>query len=854
MTTANPPLTYAELGNEDEFPITRLVAVSGKQGSSRKPSRVKATIDGFAALGIQTLLDLLMFYPFRYIDRRQSVKIGDLWQGNATDEEVVVLGEVTSVIAQQNFGGRQWQRSSSKGRCRVEIDDGTGKLQCTFFNQPWRANQLSEGMQVHLFGKVKWFRGAPSMANPLVDPIGDKVGKIVALYRQSAQAKQHSIDTRKVNECIEEVLKRAEQRGFSDPIPAEVRKEHSLITRDYALRWIHEPDDFPQMTLARNRLVFDELFRMQTWLFRRRERIRRESRGIPHEPNEEFLQAYYRSLPFKMTAAQQRAINEITEDLAKPWPMQRLLQGEVGSGKTAVGIVAMLVAAGGGHQAAIMAPTEVLAEQIYFTTKTYLDRCVDADGQSRLKVPDQGTLSGERELAIAILTSRTTPAKRTEMLEKLAEGTIDIIVGTHSLIQKDVVFKSLGLVVIDEQQRFGVEQRAVLQEQPGEPAPAATPAGYRTGLSDGQDDLSGQSSNTPTSVASSSRPSESQTSAVESDVDKSNRTPDLLVMTGTPIPRTTAMTVLGDLDLTELDELPSGRSAVTTKWMPAEASKMWQEVRDEIAAGRQAYVVCPTIDAPKASDRQSASSSSGEGKEKPSKTKAIKVSHRQQPQFRPRVIQASHVKQLESDFTSNVEAGVIATHARLSQRELADCSIGLLHGRLKPEEKERVMEQFRSGELDVLVATTVIEVGVDVPNATAMVIMEAQQFGLAQLHQLRGRVGRGEHQSVCFLVGEATTPEAQQRLEAMLETNDGFELAKLDVEIRGEGTIMGDKQSGRGSLLLARLQRDEEWVRKARAAAEELVLADPELADHQALAEEISVMLQEESAAFLTKT
>lgn len=805
MTTANPPLTYAELGDEDEFPITRLVAVSGKKGSGRKPSSVKATIDGFAALGIQTLLDLLMFYPIRYIDRRQSVKIGDLWQSNAPDKEVVVIGEITRVTAQQNFGGRQWQKGGPKARCQIDIDDGTGTLQCTFFNQPWRAKQLSEGMQVHLFGKVKWFRGAPSMANPLVDPIGDKVGKIVALYRQSAQAKQHSIDTRKVNQCIEEVLKRAEQRGFADPIPAEVRKQHSLITRDYALRWIHEPEDFKDMTLARNRLVFDELFRMQTWLFRRRERIRRESRGIPHEPNDKFLQAYYDSLPFVMTAAQQRAISEITEDLARPWPMQRLLQGEVGSGKTAVGIVAMLIAAGGGHQAAIMAPTEVLAEQIYFTTKTYLDRCMDAAGQSLLKVPAPDTLEGERELTIAILTSRTTPAKRTELLEKLAEGDIDIIVGTHALIQQDVEFKSLGLVVIDEQQRFGVEQRAVLQEQSGEPAPAATPAGYRTGLTEDAETASRSEETAPTS-------------------DKAvNRTPDLLVMTGTPIPRTTAMTILGDLDLTELDELPSGRSAVATKWMRAETDDMWQTVKNEIAAGRQAYVVCPTIDAPK----------------------AIKMSERQL------------MESGSGGKTSNRNAaapGVIAIHARLSKRELADCSVGLLHGRLKPEEKERVMEQFRSGELDVLVATTVIEVGVDVPNATAMVIMEAQQFGLAQLHQLRGRVGRGEHQSVCFLVGEATTPEAEQRLEAMLKTNDGFELAKLDVEIRGEGTIMGDKQSGRGSLLLARLQKDEDWVRKARAAAEELVLADPDLADHQALAEEISVMLQEESAAFLTKT
>lgn len=807
MTTANPPLTYAELGDEDEFPITRLAAVSGTKGSGRKPSSVKATIDGFAALGIQTLLDLLMFYPIRYIDRRQSVKIGDLWQSNPPDKEVVVIGEITRVTAQQNFGGRQWQKGGPKARCQIDIDDGTGTLQCTFFNQPWRAKQLSEGMQVHLFGKVKRFRGAPSMANPLVDPIGDKVGKIVALYRQSAQAKQHSIDTRKVNECIEEVLKRAEQRGFADPIPAEVRKQHSLITRDYALRWIHEPEDFKEMTLARNRLVFDELFRMQTWLFRRRERIRRESRGIPHEPNDKFLQAYYDSLPFVMTAAQQRAISEITEDLARPWPMQRLLQGEVGSGKTAVGIVAMLIAAGGGHQAAIMAPTEVLAEQIYFTTKTYLDRCVDAAGQSLLKVTAPDTLEGERELTIAILTSRTTPAKRTELLEKLAEGAIDIIVGTHALIQQDVEFKSLGLVVIDEQQRFGVEQRAVLQEQSGEPAPAATPAGYRTGLTE--------------DAETASRSEETATTSDES----VNRTPDLLVMTGTPIPRTTAMTILGDLDLTELDELPSGRSAVVTKWMRAETDDMWRAVKNEIAAGRQAYVVCPTIDAPK----------------------AIKMSERQ-------LMESGSGGNKRTSNRSAAAPGVIAIHARLSKRELADCSVGLLHGRLKPEEKERVMEQFRSGELDVLVATTVIEVGVDVPNATAMVIMEAQQFGLAQLHQLRGRVGRGEHQSVCFLVGEATTPEAEQRLEAMLKTNDGFELAKLDVEIRGEGTIMGDKQSGRGSLLLARLQKDEDWVRKARAAAEELVLADPDLADHQALAEEISVMLQEESAAFLTKT
>jgi ATP-dependent DNA helicase RecG len=420
--------------------------------------------------------------------------------------------------------------------------------------------------------------------------------------------------------------------------------------------------------------------------------------------------------------------------------MHRLLQGDVGAGKTVVAVSAMLVAVEGGHQAALMAPTEVLAEQHYLSVRDML---------GDLRVPDTGaTLFDERPVRVALLTNRVIGRAREEVLAGLAAGEIDILVGTHALLVDRVAFRRLGVVVIDEQHRFGVEQRAALRGK-------------------GDD-------------------------------------PDVLVMTATPIPRTAAMTVYGDLDLTVLDELPPGRTPVTTVWArgPMEEAAAWDRVREEVAAGHQAYVVCPLIEE---SDRVEARSAQEE-------------------------------------------------YERLRHGELAGLRVGLLHGRMAAREKEQTMAAFRRRDFDVLVATTVVEVGVDVPNATVMVIEDAGRFGIAQLHQLRGRVGRGAARSWCFLLGEAGTPEAEARLAAMERTTDGFELAEVDLEIRGEGTILGARQSGRSDLKLASLRRDKDLVRLAREVAFEIVDADPALVAHPALADEIRHLIDPEEAAFLFKS
>lgn len=747
-------------------------SAGGRATQQPRHSRLE---QGFAALGIATILDLLTFYPKRYIDRRNFAKIADisgqLRQNAQTDNEVVVLGEITSVEAQHRLGGhKSWQQGHRKARCNITVVDDTGSIACTFFNQPWRANQLKVGMEVHLSGKIKLLGKKLTMANPMVDLIGDKVGKIVPIYPQSAEAKQLWLDSGKVRECLEEAMRRAQRRGFADPLPPKLRSRFRLVSRGEALRNIHFPQDFSDQARARERLAFDELFRAQVWLFRRKLERQRAAQGVQHQPGGEFQQAWHDSLPFKLTGAQERAIKEIDTDMSLPWPMQRLLQGDVGSGKTAVAMAAMLTAVGSGHQAAIMAPTEVLAEQIYFTTKDYLARCLTAAGNSALKLQDSTVLQEQRDLRLALLTSNLTATKRSALLRDLAQGSIDIVVGTHALLQADVAFKSLGLVVIDEQQRFGVEQRAVLQEQMTAPR--------------------GSQGVAPRGAAA---------------AQAGSRVPDLLVMTGTPIPRTTAMTLLGDLDITELDEMPFGRAAVTTARVrtDSQVAKMWGQVRDQLRQGRQAFVVCPAIHQPD---------------------------------------ELQGLARRES---------AIASYHQLRQDQLADYKVGLLHGQMKTEHKEQVMTQFRSRQIQALVATTIVEVGVDVPNATVMVILDAPQYGLAQLHQLRGRVGRGQHPSKCFLVGEAPNEEGEQRLDALTQTTDGFELAKLDLEIRGEGTVMGERQSGRGSWKLVRLARDEPLVHKVRSAAEDLVKADPTLQGQPDLWQEVQFMLRDEATEFL---
>jgi ATP-dependent DNA helicase RecG len=475
--------------------------------------------------------------------------------------------------------------------------------------------------------------------------------------------------------------------------------------------------------------------------------LERRSAGIAHQVGGELVRRFHAQLPYSLTNAQNRVIDEIERDLASVHPMHRLLQGDVGSGKTVVAVSALLVAVEGGMQGALMVPTEVLAEQHAMSVRALLEG---------FTMPADHQLLGERPLQVDLLTGRTTAAERRRIDARLQQGETDILIGTHALIEEGIAFKSLGAVVVDEQHKFGVEQRAALREK-------------------GAGDL----------------------------------VPDVLVMTATPIPRTAAMTVYGDLDVSTLDEMPPGREPIATIWEKVQPGELtlgeltaWAHVREEVAAGRQAYVVCPLIEESEKLDARSAE----------------------------------------------------ATYEELSQGELTGLRLALLHGRLTSAEKEKVMTEFRSGAIDVLVSTTVIEVGVDVPNATIMVILDADRFGMAQLHQLRGRVGRGVGlKSWCYLVGAGASEGGEERLSAMVRTQDGFELAEVDLDIRGEGTILGERQKGRNDLKLASLRRDRDWVRKARDVAFELVDADPTLADHPDLLNEIEAFLDEDEREFLFK-
>jgi len=678
--------------------------------------------EALAAMEIFTVLDLLTHYPRRYLDRTRQAAIADLKVG----EEALVLATVKRVQA----------RRTRQRRTMVEVDvfDGSSYLHCVFFNQPWRAKQLSVGTQAVFYGKLETYRGRRQMNNPVVDLVGDRTGRIVPIYPQSEKA---GLTTWELAGFVEEALARA--GPFADPLPADWRARLDVADRTWAFRSIHNPESMAAAQSARRRLVLDELLRMQLALVMRKRAIERESKGIRHVVDGELVPRFHARLAFDLTGAQRRAIAEISADLAGPHPMHRLLQGDVGSGKTVVAVTALLTGIQGGYQGALMAPTEVLAEQHDVSVRHLL---------GHLDVPDPATLTGDRPLRVELMTNRTTAAERSAILARLAAGGVDLLIGTHALLEEKVAFAALGVVVIDEQHRFGVEQRAALRGK-------------------GDD-------------------------------------PDVLVMTATPIPRTAAMTVYGDLDVTVLGEMPPGRSPVTTRWARGdlEEAEAYRRVAEEVAAGHQAYVVCPLV----------------EESEK---------------------IQARSAKE---EFE------------RLSTEVWPDLRLGLLHGQMPARDKEAVMSSFRLGWLDVLVATTVIEVGVDVPNATVMLIEDADRFGMAQLHQLRGRVGRGGGQSWCYLLGEATTPESEARLAALERTTDGFELAEVDLDIRGEGTVLGTRQKGHSDLKLASLRRDREWVARAREVAFALVDADPGLDGHPLLREEMGLLLEPAEAEFLFKS
>jgi ATP-dependent DNA helicase RecG len=705
-----PPLTLRDLS---QIGVDRLKGVGERKLASLRE------------VGVETVLDLLTTYPRRWVDRTNECRVSDLVPG----QEALVLVTVRSVS----------KRPTKNRRTIVEavVGDGSGRFHIVFFNQPWREKQLREGLQVALFGRPEVKFGGLQMANPIVDLIGDRTGKIVPIYPQSEKA---ALTTWEIAGWVEDALKRCEPRGIADPVPAEVVGRLGMVARHQALLSIHTPETYAEKEVARRRLAFDELLRVQTVLVMRKRALERESKGIRHAIDGELTGRLRAALPYELTGAQQRAIAEIEGDLAGPHPMHRLLQGDVGAGKTLVAVSAMLTAVQGGHQAALMAPTEVLADQHAAGVKRLLQG---------VTVPDPGNLFGDRALRVELLTNRVTGADRKAVMAGLADGTVDIAIGTHALIQDAVQFHSLGVVVVDEQHRFGVEQRAALRDK-------------------GDGEL----------------------------------VPDVLVMTATPIPRTAAMTVYGDLDVSVLDELPPGRTPIRTKWANGALMEQgaWATVREQVAEGRQAYVVCPLIE----------------------ESEKLEV------------------------------ASAEETFERLVHQELKGLRIALLHGRMPSAEKEAVMDAFRRGEFDVLVATTVIEVGVDVPNATVMVILDADRFGIAQLHQLRGRVGRGAHESTCWLVTQEVE-DHNPRVQALVDSTDGFVLAEADLELRGEGTLMNTAQKGRSDLKIASLRRDRELVELARGVAFEIVDADPMLEQHPQLLDEVRLLFTHDDEAFLFK-
>ncbi len=632
-------------------------------------------------------------------------------------------------------------------------------LTITFFNQAWREKQLPVATEAAFFGKLDVYRGRRQMTNPVVDVLGragqgdELTGVIVPIYPQSGKAEVFTWEIRKL---VSQALRRCESRGFADPLPDEVLDRFDLVDRDAAYRTVHQPASLPEANAARKRLKFDEFLRIQVGLVARKRAMERTEEGIAHlldgaggsrRPDARSLVAqFHAELPFALTGDQRRAIDEIERDLARPAPMHRLLQGDVGSGKTVVALSALLVAVQGGHQGALMAPTEVLAEQHWLSSQAFLaGLTVSGDGATG------ASLFAERPLTVALLTNRTTAAERRELARGVADGTVDIVVGTHALLYETIEFRSLGVVVIDEQHRFGVEQRAWLRERGNESA-----------------------------------------------------IPDVLVMTATPIPRTAGMLIYGDLDKSELREMPPGRTPITTEVIgpePLDRERAYARLREEVAAGRQAYVVCPLV----------------EGSDK---------------------VQAK---------------AVTAEYERLQHEDLAGLRLGLLHGQMPSRDKEAVMAEFRAGRLDAIVSTTVIEVGVDVPNATVMIIEDADRFGLSQLHQLRGRVGRGAAQSWCFLFADPATDDGRERMAAIAASTDGFALAERDLEIRGAGEVFGERQSGLTDLKLGRIPRDADLVADARAVADAILDRDPLLRHHRALADEVEDLLGDEQVDMLFK-
>ncbi|MFZ5917426.1 MAG: ATP-dependent DNA helicase RecG [Chloroflexota bacterium] len=691
---APAPRSAPRLGLDS--PVTTLSGVGEKK------------LQQFRRLGVETIYDLIYHFPHRYNDFSALKTINQLTYG----EEATVIGTIWETKARHTRSGGVIVQSI--------IADGTGTVEATWFNQPFLAKSLKAERQVVLSGAVDAYLGRLVMKSPeweFLEKEQIHTGRLVPVYPLTEGIKAKWL-RRLIKRTVDYWTKR-----MPDYLPRSVRESLGLPALENALIQIHFPDDWQSLEQARRRLSFDEFLLIQLGVLRQRQMWQaRPGRALESRPA--LLEAFFSSLPFALTAAQRRAIDEIAGDMQQSRPMSRLLQGDVGSGKTVVAAAAMLLAAVGEAQAVLMAPTEILAEQHFNSLNTLYGRLA--------ALSDDGTAPALPQ--VRILTGSVIGAAREQIYADIASGRANIVVGTHALIQKGVDFKDLALTIVDEQHRFGVEQRAALRQK--------------------------------------------------------GHNPHMLVMTATPIPRTLSLTMYGDLDISTLDEMPPGRQPVETRWfLPRERERAYNFIRNQVEKGYQAFIICPLVEG---SDR--------------------------------------------------IEAkAAVEEYERLQSSIFPDLRLGLLHGRLKSGDKELVMAQFQARELDVLVSTSVVEVGIDVPNATVMMVEGANRFGLAQLHQFRGRVGRGQAQSYCILLSDSPGEDSVERLRAIESTQDGFELAETDLEMRGPGEFFGTRQSGMPPLQVARLS-DRRILEQARQAAKEIFERDPSLEDpdHRLLARKLA--------------